>query len=550
MDFTDTRGMQLWSFETESGTATLRLAQLTDIPQLIALNKLCFPSMVENNVVWNKGHLRSHQRIFPEGQIVVEHQGEVVGAVASLIVHLGLDPYRAHTYAGITDGGYFHNHDPQGDTLYGADVYVHPDWRGAGIGHQLYEARRKLCQNYNLRRILAGGRIHNFVEYADAMTAEQYARAVETGAMKDLVLSFQLKEGFVVRGMLRNYIADPRSKNYATLIEWINPDHKPSESDESRKVRVAAVQYQVRRVNNFQDFADQVEYFIETAFEYRADFVVFPEFLTVQLLSQEKWKRLPSLEGMQQLADLEEAYIDLFSRAATKYGMYIIAGTHPIRRQGQLQNVCPFFFPDGRYVLQPKIHITPSEKRYWGIDGGSELHVIPTAKAKIGILICYDSEFPEAARYLADQGAEIIFVPYCTDDRQGYSRVRFCCQSRAIENQVYVVTAGIIGNLPSVPAMDIHYGQAAVYTPSDFEFPRDGIQAEADSNVETMLVSDLDIHDLYRCRAAGSVTPRLDRRSDLFEFRSSLSNDLLIYSPEDMEPIPPTPENDDDIEEV
>ena len=157
---------------------------------------------------------------------------------------------------------------------------------------------------------------------------------------------------------------------------------------------------------------------------------------------------------------------------------------------------------------------------HWGIEGGHQLRVFQTAKAKVGILLCYDSEFPEAARYLADQGIEILFVPYCTDDRQGYCRVRYCCQARAIENQIYVVTAGIVGNLPSVPAMDIHYGRAAVYSPADFEFARDGIQAEADSNVEMLLVSDLDINDLYRSRSAGSVRPRLDRRSDLFEYRA------------------------------
>ena len=103
-------------------------------------------------------------------------------------------------------------------------------------------------------------------------------------------------------------------------------------------------------------------------------------------------------------------------------------------------------------------------------------------------------------------------------------RVRYCAQARAIENQIYVITAGVIGNLPSVPSMDIHYGQAAVFTPSDFAFARDGIQAIADSNVETLLVTDLDIEDLYRSRAAGSVTPRLDRRTDLFELKVKLKN--------------------------
>ncbi len=522
---------------------SIRLAHEADFDVLIALNKVCFPTMVEQNVVWNLGQLSNHLRLFPEGQLVAEYEGRIVGAISSLIVHMGTDPYRPHTYAGITDGGFFHNHDPQGDTLYGADVYVHPDMRSQGVGHALYVARRDLCRRLNLRRILAGGRLFDYHDHSARMTPEQYVHAVEVGELRDLVLGFQLREGFVVRGILRNYIRDPLSHNCATLIEWQNPDHRPRQAEESRKVRVACVQYQVRRVASFEEFADQTEYFIETAADYRADFVMLPELFSVQLLSQDSMKKLPSLEGIRQLAELERPFMDLMSRLAREYGLHVIAGSHPIARNGNIYNVSPFFFPDGRHVLQPKLHITPAERRYWGITGGNELRVIATAKAKVGILICYDAEFPEAARYLADQGAEILFVPYCTDNREGHLRVRYCCQARAIENQVYVATAGIIGNLPSVAAMDIHYGQAAVYTPSDFPFARDGVQAQADSNVEMLLVTDLDIHDLYRSRESGSVTPRLDRRKDLFEFRSKVQNDRNDLSLEDSPPIePPEPQ--------
>jgi predicted amidohydrolase/GNAT superfamily N-acetyltransferase len=514
--------MQLWSFDSPQGEISLRLALPGDVPALISLNKLCFPGMEEENIVWQKGQLLNHLRVFPEGQMVAVLADEVVAAVSSLIVDVGIDPYRPHTYSGITDGGYFHNHDPRGDSLYGADVYVHPKMRGAGIGHHLYEARRRLCKSLNLRRIIAGGRIDGYQAHASALTPEQYVKKVESGELRDRVLSFQLREGFVVRGILRNYITDPKSKNCATFIEWKNTDYVPSQSSGERKLRVAAVQYQVRKVDSFEDFANQVEYFVETASEYRADFVLFPEFFSVQLLSQPHMKKLPSLEGIQKLAELEGQYL------SQRYGVYIIGGTHPMRRGEKTLNMSPFFFPDGRYALQPKIHITPSEKKYWGITGGDDVLVIPTPKATIGINICYDAEFPEFGRYLADQGVEILFVPYCTDDRQGYYRVRYCCQARAIENQIYVVTAGIIGNLPSVPAMDIHYGRAAVFTPSDFQFARDGIQAEADSNVETLLITDLDVDDLYRARAAGSVTPRLDRRKDLFEFLPRIPGRELI----------------------
>lgn len=465
---------------------------------------------------------KSPESFFP-GQIIAEHEGKIVGSVASLIVDLGDDVYRPHTYSGITDDGYFYNHNPKGDTLYGANVCVHPDMRGFEIGHILYEARRELCRKLNLRRILAGGRLYDYAENADRFSPEQYIQAVQNGDITDLVLNFQLREGFVVRGVLSNYLTDPRCLNYASLIEWLNPDYQPTE-DADRKVRVACVQYQMRRVDSFEAFADQVEYFVDTAADYRADFLVFPEFFSIQLLSQKAMRNLPPAEGIARITDMEDQFMELMGRLAREYGVHIIAGTHPMRRGEKTYNVCPIFQPDGSVMLQPKLHITPSEVNYWGITGGDELHVFNTPKARIGVLICYDSEFPEAARFLTDQGAEIIFVPYCTDDRQAWLRVRTCSHARAIENHVYVVTAGVIGNLPQVSAMDIHYGRAAVFSPCDFQFARDGIQAEADSNVEMLLVTDLDINDLYRVRASGSVRPRLDRRKDLFDVRVRLKN--------------------------
>jgi len=518
--------MQPFSVTGPKGeTIDIRPTTSADIETLIALNKKAYPTLAEEDVVWQEGHLRSHLYYFPQGQLVAEVNGQIAGAVCSLIVDMGDDPLRQHTYAGITDGGYFHNHNPRGDTLYGADVYVDPDRRGQGVGAALYQARRRLCRELNLRRILAGGRLWNYREHASEMSPEEYVRRVEEGELKDLVLSFQLREGFVVRDILKNYLPDPNSCNNASLIEWLNPDYDPPVEGQSSKVRVACVQYRVRGIKGFDDFAEQTEYFVETAADYSSEFVVFPEFFSVQLLST--MPKMAALEGIRRLADIRDQFIELMSGLARKYGLYIVAGSHPIpdtKDPAKLYNKSLFFAPDGEYIAQPKLHITPSEKRYWGISGGSELYVFDTAKAKIGIQICYDIEFPEAARYLADQGCEIIFVPYCTDNRQGHLRVKYCAQARAIENQIYVVTAGIIGNLPSVPAMDIHYGQAAIYTPSDFEFARDGIQAIADSNVETLLISDLDIADLHRARNTGAVRPRHDRRADLFEIRAKLHN--------------------------
>ncbi len=494
------------------------------------MNRDAYPVMANEDVVWGERHLKSHQLVFPQGQLVAELDEAIVGAVATLIVDLGPNPLRHHTWAGITDSGYFTNHDPEADTLYGADVYVDPDYRGRGVGAALYEARRRLCKRLNKRRILAGGRLLNYREHAARMSPEEYAERVAAGKLTDQVLSFQLREEFTLRGVMPHYIQDPTSNNHASLIEWLNPEYRrPAESD--RKVRVACVQYQMRRVASFEEFARQVTYFVGVAADYKADFVLLPEFVSAQLLSQEPV--LSTLEGIRRLAGYESRFSGLMRELAVRHGLTLIAGSHPVANGKLLYNMTFVCLPTGEIVGQPKLHITPSERNSWGISGGHSLRPIDTPKGRIGVLICYDIEFPEAARYLADHGAEIIFVPFCTDNRQGYLRVRYCAQARAVENQVYVALAGNVGNLPDVGNLDINYGQAAVLTPSDFAFARDGIAAEADSNEETVLICDVDLNTLHSARSTGSVTPRLDRRADLFRIVSLLPDDQIPDGPGD-----------------
>ncbi len=509
------------SAKTSKSKVTVRQATEADLPELVRINRIAYPNMSEDNVVWGETHLRAHQRVFPQGQLVAEFKGKIVGGCASLIVNVGRDPLRHHTWAGITDSGYFTNHDPTGDTLYGADVYVHPDSRGLGVGHVIYEGRRQLCKKLNLRRILAGGRLWNYKEHADKYSPEEYAARVVSDEIRDLVLSFQLREGFELRGVMCNYLRDPNSHNCASLIEWLNPDYKLPKGG-SRKVRVACVQHQMRKVKSFDDFARTIEYFTDIAADYGSHFVLFPELITIQLLSQMDAKT--PLEGIKRLTKYTQRFRKLLSSLAVKYGLTVIGGSHPSREGDKLLNISYICQPDGSVFEQPKIHITPNERRWWGITGGNQLAVIETPHAKIGVLICYDIEFPEAARHLADAGAEIIFVPFCTDNRQGYLRVRYCAHARAIENQVYVALAGNVGNLPDVQNMDINYAQAAVLTPSDFAFARDGIAAESDSNEETILVCDLDLDSLHHSRNFGTVTPRKDRRPDLFSMLVKFSS--------------------------
>jgi len=504
----------------------LRRATKSDIPKLVQLNREAYPVLAHENVVWGEAHLYSHQQIFPQGQLVAEVNGKILGAISTLIVHMGSDPLRHHTWAGITDSGYFTSHDPAGDTLYGADIYVHPDSRGMGVGAKLYEARRQLCKKLNLRRILAGGRLWNYSEQADSMSAYEYAHRVVAGEFRDLVLSFQVREGFVLRGVMSNYLNDPKSKNFGSQIEWLNPDYRAIPAPGDRKARIACVQYQMRKVKSFSEFARQVTYFVGVAADYEADFILLPELFTVQLLSATN--AVSPQEGMRQLSTYTVKLNTLLRKLAMKHAVTIIGGSHPTKVGRELQNICTVYLPNGRSVQQPKLHITPNERKWWGIHGGSTLQTIDTPVARIGVLICYDIEFPEAARHLADSGAEIIFVPFCTDNLQSYLRVRYCAAARAIENQVYVALAGNVGNLPDVANMDVQHGQAAVLTPSDFAFARDGIAAEADSNEETVLICDVDLDELQKAQSAGTVTPRLDRRPDLFKVIATVGTNAMI----------------------
>jgi GNAT superfamily N-acetyltransferase len=181
--------------------------------------------MAVYSVNWSASSLKNHIRIFPQGQFYAEYDGKMIGSSSSLIVTLKTN-YQDHTWVEITDYGSFSNHDPSGDSLYGADISVHSNYRKMGIATLLYDARRDLAVSLNLRRIIAGGRLFNYYKYAGKMSANEYAIKVVKGEVKDPVLSFQLKNGFKFIKVLSNYLYDKRSLNYASFVEWLNPNYK------------------------------------------------------------------------------------------------------------------------------------------------------------------------------------------------------------------------------------------------------------------------------------------------------------------------------------
>jgi len=498
-----------------SGRARIVLRQLrqTDLKAIIDLQTRSFP--IEP---WTREQLESQLSIFSEGQLGVEIDGKLVATSSSLIVDEE-DFGAYHTFVEVSDNGYIRNHDPEGDTLYGIDIAVDPTHRGERLSRRIYEARKALAQKHNLRAILIAGRIPGYGKVADKMTAEEYVRRVVQKQLKDPTLTSQLAQGFAIRSVLRDYLpSDTESAGYAVFMEWLNPEHHPSDAPAAtRSIRVAAVQYQMRPITSFEEFAQQCEFFIDTASEYRMDFLLFPEMVTNQLQVL-----VPAAESSLTARRLDEftpRFNEFFTRMAMKYNLNIVGGSHLTVENDKLYNISSLFRRDGSVEKQYKLHISSSEGKWWGVTAGDEVRVFDTDRGKIAILIGDDVVFPESARIACSKGANLLFVPFNTDIRSGYMRVRSCAQARCIENGMYAVLAGPIGNLPFVQGADIHYGEACILTPCDVPFSRDGVAEEATPNVETMVVQELDIEVLRRSRLVGAVRTWLDRRTDLYSVR-------------------------------
>lgn len=281
------------------------------------------------------------------------------------------------------------------------------------------------------------------------------------------------------------------------------------------RARIAALQYFVRPIEDFGAFRDQVTGLVHTAADYDCDLLVFPEYFTVQLLTLGDINR-PMRDQVRDLARRVPEYIELFQSLSRSSGVHIVAGSIANADPDDADKVYNdsfFFAPDGTYSSQGKLMMTRFEKEHWQVSPRDTLRIFDTPFGKVAITICYDVEFPELCRAAAHAGATILVVPSYTDDRQGFIRVRYCAQARAIENQMFVVNAATVGSLPMVPAVSLNYGQASILTPSDFPFARDGILAEGIPNQETMVIGEVALDVLKRNRVHGTVRPLRDSKS-------------------------------------
>ena len=288
----------------------------------------------------------------------------------------------------------------------------------------------------------------------------------------------------------------------------------------SRPVRVCAVQYALRAISSFQDFARHVESYVDVGDDYDADLIVFPELLGAQLLGLVTEEGEPA-DMMRRLAVEHVAEFDaLFCRLANEYERIIVAGSMPRFDGERLLNVSSVYFPNFEPVHQAKLHLTPAERTLWNFSPGRDLLVIDADFGKFAVAICYDVQFPELVKVLCNHhGVQLVVVPYMTDDRRGSYRVNACAKARAIENQIFTVTAGMVGSLPLVTYFTSQFAQSGIYTPSDFAFPMDGIATQSAANVGQVIVADLDLALLDRTRQQGSVHTFMDSQSDTLHTR-------------------------------
>lgn len=496
----------------------MRFLQLEDYPELKKVTSSSYGAMPD--AFWTEQQIKTLTDKFPEGQVVIIVDGLIAGAAFSIIVDY--DKYEHQTtYNEITANCTFESHTAMGDMLYGIDIFISPAFRGLRLGRRLYDYRKELCERLNLKGIAFGGRIPNYHQYSDELSPKEYIEKVRRKEIHDPVLNFQISNDFHPHKVIKGYLeGDAASQEYAVLLEWDNIYYeKPSKkiTEEKKVVRLGLIQWQMRPYKNLDELMEQVEYFVDTVSGYRADFALFPEFFNAPLMAENN--HLSESDAIRELAKYTDTIVQRFSTLAITYNINIISGSMPELKGDDLLNVGYLCHRNGNIDRYEKLHITPNESKVWGMVGGSELKVFNTDCGKVGILICYDSEFPELGRMLADEGMDILFVPFLTDTQNGYSRVRHCSQARAIENECYVAIAGSVGNLPNVHNMDIQFAQSMVLTPCDFQFPTNGIKAEATPNTEMILIADVDIDMLRELNQMGTVTNLKDRRTDLFELK-------------------------------
>lgn len=278
---------------------------------------------------------------------------------------------------------------------------------------------------------------------------------------------------------------------------------------------ITAIQYEIERLPGWGAYEDKIVRLVDKAKETTdTQLILLSEYSGLELAG---WTTNTDLTQQFEFIQTHlNDYQQLYTSLAKQYNVFIQPGTLPVKeRDGLYRNRAYFFAPNGSIGFQDKIQLTPFEKQTTLITAGTELALFTTPFAKIGIIICYDSEFPSLAQHLCQAGAELLLVPSCTEKMSGLTRVAIASQARAIENQCFVAQSCLVGKASWCDFIDINTGQSGIYTPADAGFPEDGILAQAQLNTPMDIHAELHWEQLKLVRNNGEMRNFTDTRTDL-----------------------------------
>jgi predicted amidohydrolase len=270
-------------------------------------------------------------------------------------------------------------------------------------------------------------------------------------------------------------------------------------------VRAAVANWKLRSIRTDGQFYNHAQEFLHQAHELGAELVVLPELFSLELLHLAK--QVTAKESPRYLVQFFDEIEGWLLRMSQNSGMVIVGGSHFKFENEQIENIAPIAFPNGSLYRQPKNKLTVYERSEWGITEGRGLTQLP---GKLGVGVCYDSEFPEGTRRLAENGAIFYGVPAWTETRRGFQRVRWSCLARAVENQIFVLHSSLVGDIGREPVPE-SYGSSAIIAPSIAPFPMEAILAETKLNEDDLVVAGLDTGELFAARTEGDVTNWADR---------------------------------------
>lgn len=270
-------------------------------------------------------------------------------------------------------------------------------------------------------------------------------------------------------------------------------------------MKIATVNFALRSIASEQEFFDHLR---EILLSTSADWVVLPELCSLELLATKPVMN-PEVEPAWLAHFFEDIEAEMVKIAIDK-AFNIVGGSHFRKEGDQITNIAPIVLSSGQVLRQTKNKLTSYERDIWSIAGGKSLS---PPHSGIATLVCYDCEFPEAGRALAEVGTHVLAVPAFTETRRGFQRVRWSCLARAVENQIFVVHASLVGSLGREPVPETT-GSSAIIAPSVEPFPEAAILAETPFGIESVAIADVDLSQLMEARRSGDVRNWDDRSPD------------------------------------